>query len=217
MAKDKEIRVIPLVCKSCGNALNGAEEDVVFYCPQCAKGWEFHDNSLAECAVYYVKPSRDISEFSQYKVYYLPFWVFELDDVEIICHENRDKEVFIRKMKQVPRIYVEAYESFMGDIYGNLAMRYLMKNPDYELVKAEKVVGCTRLSHHIVPYLKYYLLRYLDQFRDVTNLELKITTGRHYLACFPYVQVNSELLDLTIDVKICIQGIMNFHVFDRTF
>ncbi|MCD6385765.1 hypothetical protein J7M23_08310 [Candidatus Sumerlaeota bacterium] len=211
-----QIKVIPLICRNCGSALSGAEEDILFFCPRCRVGWEISGSSFKERKVFYAKPRKKDQRFE--KLIYLPFWVFEISNIEIKAKPERIREFFMRKSSGVNRIYVEAYECFMGDIYGNLALRYLHSAPRYELVEARKVVGCTRSAETVLPFLKYYLLRYLDQFQDITGVEVSLDSNEFYLVCFPYAFVGeNQLLDLTLDFTILTQGILNFHSFRQEF
>lgn len=211
-----EIKVIPLICRNCAATLSGAEDDILFFCPRCRIGWELSGNSFKERKVFYAKPQK--IDYQIEKLIYLPFWVFEISNLEIKAKNERLRDLFVRKSSSLDRIYVEAYECFMGDIYGNLAMRYLHSAPHYELIPARKVVGCTRGSEVLLPFLKYYILRYLDQFHDISGVEITVETNEFYLVCFPYAPVGeNQLLDLTLNFSILSQGILNFHSFRREF
>ncbi len=212
----KPIHIIPLICKTCGQKLSGDDNDVLFFCTFCNTGWEVVGDELVERKVYRAQPSTSLSGFDN--IIWLPFWVFEIEDIIIDAKDDKLREVFMDKSSKIKHVYVEAYDSFMGSLYGNLALQYLGNSIDYELTRAERVVGCTRPADELIPHIKYYILKYLDKLRDVTEIDLEVEQGDIYLVLFPYALVEEhQLLDLMLNIKILSQGIMNFPTFVREY
>ena len=210
------MKVIPLICRNCGLNLEADQNDVLFYCPDCRKGWELWDNALIERKVYYASTPESISPGQ--RLLYLPYWVFDIKKIDLSMDDTKTREFFYRKIKGISKIYIEAYESFMTHLYGNMALRYMFESPQYSLLPPQKIVGCTRSSELIRPYLHLYLLKYLDRFNDVTGLDLRLEHGEPYLVAFPHLTIgNNELLDLIMNVKMLIRSIMNFPLFERAF
>ena len=212
----QKISIIPLRCNSCGHELSGAEDDVFFLCPLCGVGWEVEGNGLVSRKAFYVHSPATLN--NQAPLVYLPFWVFEIHDLTLSSKRARTTSRLMDEVQKMKRIYVEAYDSFMGDVYGNLALRYLKDLSSYEFVPPGRIVGCTRLSGRILPYIRHYILRHLDKTQDVTDMEISFNVSDIFIAGFPYsVKDEHTLIDLMTGLSILTMGIMNFHVFRREF
>ncbi len=211
-----DIKVVPLVCKTCGSILKANEGEVLFFCPNCETGWEIVVNSLVKRQVFYAAPHKSYPQ--ALKILYLPFWVYEISELEIMDEDKKRKDYFYQKLENINKIYVEAYDSFMSNYYGNLAQQYITASDQYNRTRPERIVGCTRSSVTLEPFLKYYLLRFMDRLRDVTDVDIAFKSTEPVLIGFPYAWISQhEIKDLTLGMSILTQGIMNFHVFVREF
>lgn len=81
-----ELRLVPLDCPTCGEAVEAEGDDVVYYCTACRNGYRFHTGKadLVPTEVSFVSAPNVSAEL------YLPFWLLPAR-VELLQRDARGK------------------------------------------------------------------------------------------------------------------------------
>ncbi|MCK4422432.1 hypothetical protein KAW18_00885 [candidate division WOR-3 bacterium] len=89
-----DIRLMPLQCPGCGKEINSKEEDCVYFCSECGKGFQIIENKFKKVDVIYAKPEIEISDK---QLYYLPMWqlmtTISIKDKYTLEHKDIPEEI----------------------------------------------------------------------------------------------------------------------------
>lgn len=193
----KKVSVIPLKCPVCGNRLWGLEQDKVFFCAPCRKGYELTDQSFNSRDLVFARP---LIEYPRVPLIYLPFYRFQ---VEFVASSDNKAQIYAaEKFKDLNTIWVMGYNLLRPSYFGDLGLFYtesrveLLEDPEiYGRSDICRVAGCSRSVDEAKVYTKLFLLLIIDRRKDITGMDLSPLIHEVSLWAVPFYDFKDKLVD----------------------
>lgn len=195
-----EPTVLSLKCPSCGAALRGLQQDVVFWCNGCGVPYEIvgttfvgRQGEKARAAL----PSRGAT-------LYLPMWVFRVSSVS--QWEDPDRAALPRHVPRIDWVYVTGFTLHNAFYFGDPGLIFTQKQVALEAEASTHpgglVLGCTRSLEEAKAYVQPHVLTIIDRRVDVTGLELSCSIDDAALWGIPFFDGGDMLWDGILGLKI---------------
>jgi hypothetical protein len=193
----KRVQVIPLKCPECGNRLLGLEQDKVFFCAPCRKGYELLGGEFNPRPLHFARP---VIEYPRVPVIFLPFYRFQ---VEFIAESKDPRQVeAARRYKDLDTIWVMGYNfaraSYFGDtgfLYTESRAQIEEETDTYGRSERFRLAGCARTVAEAKGYIKLFLLLMIDKRRDITGMELSPLIHETSIWGIPFYDFQDKLKD----------------------
>lgn len=193
----KKVRVIPLKCPDCGNRLLGLEQDKVYFCAPCRKGYEILEQGSPERPLLFAKPEI---EYPRVPVIYLPFYRFK---VEFVAESQDERQMrAAEKYSDLDTIWVMGFNLIRATYFGDLGLIYTEtraqvreEQDTYGRTDQFRIAGCARTVEEAKIYTKLYLLLMIDKRKDITGMELSPLIHETSLWGIPFYDFVDKLVD----------------------
>jgi len=188
--------VLALKCPRCGGALQGLQQDVIFWCSACqaphevvGEGFVERQGSIARAAVPSDRPPL-----------YLPPWAFHVQYAT--SWEDPERAALARQVPAVEWVYVTAFELHNASYFGDPGRIFTERRVHLEAGPAASVIGCTRSLEEAKAYVEPHILATIDRRVDVTGMELSCAIGEAMLWGVPFLDEGDALRDGILGLKI---------------
>lgn len=188
------MKLIPLRCPACQADLPHQENDSIFYCLDCCKGFELlASGEFLGRKVAFLPPPEDIQ--SSQKIRYLPFWCYGISLT--LSTANPNKQHVLDRFRDLKWVFVCACAtrglSYFGDPGVNhTAIRTLPRGDVLKL----PLVGGWRSGTLARNWVSLTVLSILDRMADVTDIHMSVSIKSEHLAAMPYLRDGDFWLDL---------------------
>ena len=183
----EEIRVIPLVCPSCGSDLAGPDSVRMFYCANCCTA---HDLEAGEST----KVSFADSQFLLAgDIIFLPFWHF---DAAIDLRSQDPKKM--RELAAAPRIdriWVAAFAMRNATVFGDPGFILTQRQTDWRPRPDGHLAGADLSEKGAEAIARYFALSMIDKRVDITGVDAGITLTDPHLVGVPFEDAGEKLMD----------------------
>lgn len=187
--------ILALKCPHCGDALDGLESDIVFYCTNCGTASEARSNGFRRWELKVLKSGV----VSNDDVFYLPFWVFDVSVKVEAPPELVEKASSI--MNEYKKVWLPAFRMWRPSYFGNPGMLYTSAQIELEFDKERRpcrLVGGAISPEGAIEMLKPVLLSILDRKLDVAPIEITGQINKLDLCAVPFTTENSKVKDLFV-------------------
>ena len=189
------MKPIILNCNSCKENLKVTEGSVLFYCQQCRKWYEEREGALHEVAFLQADPNK------AHRVdFYLPFRAFSLTTVV----EGKDKGRCERAQKLADtfqRVYVQAFRTRAAVDYFDWGMEFTKEKVNFSgktVSDLPNLGHCSRTNADCWPFARAYLIAFIDERVDVTDLEITCSLTSPELIAVPFTVEKNYLVDCAL-------------------
>ncbi len=192
--------VLSLRCPRCGAALEGAQEDVLFWCGGCGLVHEVAGDRFVE------RPGRlaagNLADGRN--LLYLPLWAFR---VSVTCHwKDAERRALARSIAPVERAYVTGFRlhnpAYFGDPGLIFTERRVILEQAPETPAGIVVAGCCRGLDEATAYVEPHMLTIIDRRVDVTDMQLDSSIGHPVLWGVPYIDGGDVLTDGILGLRL---------------
>ena len=189
------MKPIILTCANCKDSLQITEGSVLFYCPGCSKWYEESDGALRpETFIQMKGPKSNEVDF------YLPFRVFTL--TTSVQGENKERCNRAQKFADTfSTVFVQAFGTRGFVDYFDWGMEYTREMISVEgttVTTVENLGLCSRTNSDCWPFARAYMMAFIDEKVDITDLEVNCSATSPRLVAFPFSVENNYVLDCTL-------------------
>ncbi len=184
------MKPIILQCSSCNEKLSFAESSVLYHCVNCSKWFEPLEGTLIE--VQFIQLEPQITEPVQF---HLPFRAFSL----CTSIDGDEKERVQRAQDFADNfsiVYVQAFRSRSLVNYFDWGMLYTQKKLELKgpTVYCPPSLGwCSRSIEECWPFARAFMMSFIDNYVDVTDLEITCALNSPKLVAVPF-SANEQLI-----------------------
>ena len=186
--------VLALKCPRCGGALQGLQQDVIFWCSACQAPHEVVEEGFVKRQGFIAKavlPSPPL---------YLPLWAFHVQYAT--SWEDREREALARQVPAVEWVYVTGFELHNASYFGDPGQIFTEKRVRLEAGPFASLCACTRSLKEAEAYVEPHILAIIDRRVDVTGMELSCAIGEAILWGVPFLDEGDALRDGILGLKI---------------
>lgn len=176
--------------------MRGLQQDVVFWCEECAAPREIVGTTFVEregrTAVPAVEPTG--------RILHLPIWAFRVQYV--LRWEDPEREALAGGIPPVDWVYVTGFELHNASYFGDPGLIFTEKRVLLEPGTPAPVLGCALGLEAAKAHVETQLLAIIDRRVDVTGLELSCSVGEVRLWGVPYFDGGDALHDGILGLKL---------------
>lgn len=186
--------VLALKCPRCGGAVQGLQQDVIFWCSACQAPHEVVGEGFVQRQGFIAKavlPSPPL---------HLPLWAFRVQYAT--SWEDPEREALARQVPAVEWVYVTAFELHNASYFGDPGQIFTERRVHLETGSAASVIACTRNLEEAKAYVEPHILTVIDRRVDVTGMELSCAIGEAVLWGIPFLDEGDVLRDGILGLKI---------------
>jgi hypothetical protein len=181
--------MIPLICKGCGDPLDGSGDALVFVCRACRTARHMADPENAY-KLAYVKSRVEMAG----ERLYAPFWRMA-GMVHWSTLEAAKQRVY-SNAKPLGHLYFPAFWSPRVSYYDNLTQSLaLSKEPILFEDRSDIIVDGYRNPAALGEMARLTWLAYLDRIADVTGVDLTFTVEEIIYAALPFFKAGDRYVD----------------------
>lgn len=181
--------LLPLLCASCGQELEGHAQSLVFVCRSCRSAVHMAEPGKSYRLVY-VRPRV---EFEGERVY-APFWRLE-GRVRWTTDDAR-KERAYGSLKPLGPLFFPAFWSPRVAYHDDLTLRYALDERGLETEdRSDALLDGVRPASSLAELARYTWLSYLDRAADVTGVTVEFTPGALEYAAVPFFAQGDKLVE----------------------
>lgn len=215
-----EIKLIPLRCPECGSDIDSREDDRIFFCMNCGKGFQLEGDKFKEIGVLYAKPEIEVNSK---QLYYLPMWQIltevSLQKKYVIDPEELPEEILKKKKftKMLTGLFNEERARkkmiFFVPAFGVTNRYHLMDHPGFQFTvdppklkkgRPRDMVGAEYSFEDAVEIARVMFLSIQSHTgRDILEAEVEYNFIRYRIAGIPFFEDEGMLVD----------GIKGFRIF----
>lgn len=189
------LTVLQLRCPTCGGALHGTPQAVLFWCEDCGVLQEVVDGRFVAHRVQAARPLLPIGTPRGH----LPLWAFRVRaDWSWPKEEARIATVWTAP----DWVYVTAFALSNGFYFGDPGLIFTQKRVVLSQGASSPVIGGTRGLEEAKVFAEPHLLSILDRREDVTGIELSCVVDEAVLWGIPYADDGVTLTDGILGLKL---------------
>lgn len=187
--------ILALKCPHCGDALEGLESDILFYCTNCGTVSEARSNGFRRWDLKVLRMETDKTD----GIFYLPFWLFEISTKVEAEPELAAKASAV--MNDYKYVWIPAFRMWRPSYFGNPALLYTSNciEPQFDTeIKLELMVGGAITPESAAELLKPILLSVLDRKLDVAPIDISGQIHKVELCAIPFAAGDNKIKDLFV-------------------
>ena len=186
------MKPIILNCNDCKENLRVTEGSVLFYCQDCLKWFEERQGELQEVNFLQLEPQKS------YKVlFYLPFRVFSLET----AIEGKDKARCQRAQEfadTFSKVYIQAFRTRGFVDYFDWGMEFTKEKLNFKGTFVSNLPNlglCSRTEADCWPFARAFMIAFIDERVDVTDLEITCSATSPKLVAVPFILKKNYIID----------------------
>lgn len=194
-----EVSIIPLKCPECGAELVGLDQDVIFFCQNCLRAYEFDDKRFKQVTVLQLPKPEGVGTTS---LLWLPIWVFKASAKASTPPGCANQVNRILSAHQW--IWVMSFRGFRSSYFGDPGLLYTSRAIEPNLSPPQQgclPVGCSIRESEAKEYIAPFLLSLIDRSVDVAGIEVFPEISESRLVSVPFIDEDDKIKDIILDYK----------------
>lgn len=182
------VKVIPLVCPSCGSDLHGMDFHRLYYCETCRLAREPGSDATPTP----VEFAANVVPLSG-KLIFLPFWYFDVKvDLSSVEHKKQ-RELAVAP--QIERVWVTAFSTRNSIYFGDPGLAYTLGQVAWKPRDDGFIAGAAVGGECAGGIAKYFVLSAIDKRVDVTGVDMEIQCSNSRIVGVPFSDQGDRLTD----------------------
>jgi hypothetical protein len=187
--------VLQLRCPTCGGAVHGTPQAVLFWCGDCRAVHEVTDGRFVARRVVTAAPALPAGAGFRH----LPLWAFR---VRADWTWPEPGTGGVTAWQSPEWVYVTAFALSNGFYFGDPGLIFTQKRVALKTGESAPLVGGTRGLEEAKAFVEPHILSLLDRRVDVTGVELGCVIDDVVLWAIPYADDGLTLTDGILGVKL---------------
>jgi len=220
-----EIKLLPLICPECGRDIIACEQDNLYFCSGCGKGFEITGGEWKEVETIYARPVIQSSSSS----IYLPFWFLKtkvkleqsvsIKDIEVVEAVSRIPEFNTKLTELLEPKNSEILMDFFVPAFGttnrwllmdDIGFAYTVSPPEIHEDASKEMVGGKYSPEDALKLCNSILFSIEGKTSRLLGCDFKIELITHKIIGVPFFTEGTFLVDGLTGNKTFIDAVENF-------